>query len=825
MSKRARDMTLRHFNKGVGLINKGMHKDALELLEKAETYAKEADSPLIMVNVLKTYADLLSVRGNNDLALERYLIVADMIENDPEYLPAEQRAGMYSSMAAVLESTGNINDAIYRYESAVNIYRQIIEKEPAQLEDQLNTISALNNMGALIAENKENEKAFGIFEEALVLNERVAKEQEKEDISHHGKKVTILENMLNIPTNDLIITSQRYDQLIRMYLEEKENANTGNYEHIKVCTALHNIAHLLENENMIDNAFLKLEEALKAGYIVFQNEPENPDNRKLLIDILKDMNRYLENEEDTDVLMEKYELILELSRALMAFMPSNTAYRLNVALSLDIIANLLREQGRIEDALKRMKESFDIALCVIKDEVDDEIVDGNNIQVLTSIIEDLIVLLRFVEEPEQKLAIYRTISDRLGPFAQEELELALICARIYSDTGNLYSQMKIYEDALDCYKNASSIHDTIKHATGDRSNSETNLEKIADTYYKMGLYDDAFKIYMELLKSGYSCISCTERIDEILSKKEKIADSLGSVESIIKDYEKILDIRTDIQGLVPDRFEKNADRIMGLQEKIADIMIAFGRFREALNLYELLQTQGNLERYLPKTIKLLERISVAAEGKDASERLEVFEFLLSRYEYIIEHKRDDPCILYNRASVIENVAYLMAENGNNERAVNMYQYALDAYHHLADIGDESMFLLERIASINAMIAEIAALQSDVDETEMRYEKSMGMYRILMNAEPSIIKHRTEYAGVLVRRGSVFLDMRMHTKAKRSYEMALKVYGDIMDMDPDNRIYRSNVTVTLKNLGYVLDLIGRKEDALWMYEKARSIEDI
>ena len=817
MSKRARDMAFRHFNKGVSLIEKGLHEDALESLKQAEEQAKGAESPQMLVAVLQTYADLLFSHDRKEEALERYIAASDILEKNPKYMSPEQRASMFSNMATALEESGRKEEARDKYEISAKIYRELIEKEPSNTSHVSNAVSTLNNMGALLAEMSENGDAFRIFEEAFQLHERTA-ESKKEDAEYQRKRITILENLLNIPIESASgLEEGRYGQLMEIYLEE---TRANDITSLDVSTTLQNFAHVLENEGKYDAAFMKLQEALENISTRFDEDPENPVNRKITINILRDMSRLLENEDRSETLLEKYGSILEMSRKLLASMPSNTSYQLNVAFSLDIIGNLLKDAGRIEEAMQRIEESVDIALQVLESEPD----DSSSLRAGVSIIEDMLALAELAEDTDTKLNLYRKLEDKIKTVSQESLELGLISAGICHEAGKILAEKGADAEALENFNKAISTYETVRHATGDDSKMNDVLEDIAKTQLSLGLNDDALLSYMKLVKTNPSGRGYIDRIDEILLEKEKKADSTGNVDILKKEYENILEIRTELLGLVPDENRKNAAGIKELQAKIADIMVAMGQTREAIQVYERLQETDTNNTYLPGIVKLLEKLKNSADQQPGTEGLEIFEFLLSKYNKLMEMNGKNDTILANRAAVIENIAYILSEKGEAEESGYMYNYALEAYTGLAGLQPESVFPVERIAALHAKIAELAANQNDTDEARTRYETSLEIYRSLMNANPSNTEHQLDYAGVLDGMGSFFLSTGMHADAKKSYENALKTFAGIMELEPENLTYRSNVTITLQNLGYTLELMGRKEDASWMYENARKIKD-
>ena len=472
MSKRARDMAYRHFNKGVSLIEKGQHENALDILRQAAEQAKDADSPQIEAAVLQTYADLLFSQGKKEEALQGYIKAADIVESEPDYLLPEQRANMFSNMALALENAGRKIEAGDRYTIAAQNYRDLVQKDPSNQSHIANMVSTLNNMGALFAETGKYDRAFDAFEEALELQEGL-EAGSKDENSTLQKKKTIRDNLLNIPLeNASEMEKEKYDKLLQLYMEEAEIEGQSS---LKVASIMQNSAHVLENEGQKDAAFSKLEEALKITSTFIDNEEESESGRKLSIGILRDMNRLLEAEGDTQKLMEKYGLILDTSREILASEPENTSYQLNVAFSLDIIGNLLKDSEDIEGAIRNIEESVDIVVNILQDEVD----DNNTIHAAVAIIEDMLALAGLEKENGSKLKLYKKLGDKIGKLGQENLELGFINADICRETGRILAEEKRYSEALENFKKALSIYETVKHATGDDSKMNEVLKNTA----------------------------------------------------------------------------------------------------------------------------------------------------------------------------------------------------------------------------------------------------------------------------------------------------------------------------------------------------------
>ncbi len=61
------------------------------------------------------------------------------------------------------------------------------------------------------------------------------------------------------------------------------------------------------------------------------------------------------------------------------------------------------------------------------------------------------------------------------------------------------------------------------------------------------------------------------------------------------------------------------------------------------------------------------------------------------------------------------------------------------------------------------------------------------------------------------------------KTKNCYELHLSISQKLLENDPENVAYQSDVAMTLNNLGNLLSDMGRIEEAKGRYEKALEIE--
>jgi tetratricopeptide (TPR) repeat protein len=107
----------------------------------------------------------------------------------------------------------------------------------------------------------------------------------------------------------------------------------------------------------------------------------------------------------------------------------------------------------------------------------------------------------------------------------------------------------------------------------------------------------------------------------------------------------------------------------------------------------------------------------------------------------------------------------------------------------------------------------------IEDAKKRYEKALEMRQKLLNNDPENVVYQSDVGGTLNNLGNLLSNMGRIEETKERYEKALEMRQKLLENDPENVAYQSNVAMTLNNLGILLSDMGRIDDAKERYEKA------
>jgi len=876
MSKQSRDIAVRHQNKGVSLIEKGLYADALHALELAEQNAKEAGSPDIYASVLQTYADLLFSAGQEDEAFERYMLAVD-ISNELSgkgYVNYEQRAGIYSNLASILEKKGSRKEARKNYDISVHAYDKLLGSDINNMTYRSNAASTLNNLGALLAEEGEEEAAQKSFEKAL----RILRESPQDAAMATTllfKMATILENILNLETDSSSeeVSEEKYRQLtdvyrsiIKMeptalYLERLAVALTGHADMLMSAgkaaeaealyaeayttqqrlaaergenlpapaahiSAADNTEELFAAAKEPESAKMRLIDSLQSLQKLLEAEPENQEYRSETISALRELNELVDHEEISEEKLRDHELILKACELLQDIDPSNMSYRLNVAFALDIRGKILADMQNGPMALQDLILASDIALEALQAEASDEMFrDG-----ASSIIEDLRHLIDGMAPDMEKVTACKMMLDRtsrLGEIIPDDADIKKDTAGMLYETAKLMLEMGMREEAAEYFEKAAAMNESMMSA--ESGNEEyaakviSALEAAGNIRMELKEKDRALAIYFKLCRTEPSAKSHRDKIDSILQSMERDPRNATNREALIGEYEKILAMREQLVAIEPEnlRYFQNT---LSLREEIANLMIEADHIAEGLGIYlRLLSGEGKSSQYRLKTARMLEKLKVSVpEMEDFEQKVKAYDMLLRMYEKLAEMDPGNAYIGKDSAAILENMAELLDENGYMEEARNYYENAVYSYGELASSDPANIEYRERTASMKCKMAALLTDMGHVEKARGLFEESFMEYQALLEDNSHNTGYQQNVAYILNNLGYFLLEEGELERAKPLYENALKRYAMILEEEPDNQSYRDSAACTLTNLGYILENIGKEDDALWMYEKAREL---
>ena len=103
-----------------------------------------------------------------------------------------------------------------------------------------------------------------------------------------------------------------------------------------------------------------------------------------------------------------------------------------------------------------------------------------------------------------------------------------------------------------------------------------------------------------------------------------------------------------------------------------------------------------------------------------------------------------------------------------------------------------------------------------------YEIHLLISQKLLENDPENVAYQSDVGMTLNNLGILLSDMGRIEEAKGRYEKALEMREKLLENDPENVAYQSYVGGTLNNLGALLSDMGRIEEAKGRYEKALEI---
>jgi tetratricopeptide (TPR) repeat protein len=870
MSKRERDMAVRHLNKGVSLIERGYYEDAQHVLSEAEIHAKLSNAPEILASVLQTYADLLYSNGLENEALTRYYQVVDAITNSSTvpHMDKGQLAGMFSNMASILESKGNMQEARDKYRRSVAGYEDLL-REDRSSKYVLKTISTLNNYGALLAEMGENDEAKKTFDKALlVMNKLGGNETDKS--SQIFDRMIILENLLHAQNaeTDFESMESKYTELIKIYKVMKEEKTSEEYHYnqklaslldgyaelllendeterakdvlkelivllstfsngdnasnmCEMASALSSYAACLNKEDDLPAARNELEKAIHIIILLLESEIQDQKYINTAESILEDFVQLIDRENEEQIGIDDYNTILKLSELLSNTDPTNIPYKLSMAFSFNVRGKTLAEMERLDEASEDIIKGLGIAYEILETETSNPSYQS----AVRSMITDLELIGKENESKEWIMKVNQLILSE-GQTDVDNAPDDVNKAILFEENGIILAEKQDHKEALKNLQLAENIYSKIYNS--DLKNEENKIRlqsillKIGEIQSDIGEKEESFDTYLRLFRMQPSQDNAGN-LENIL---DMIVIDLAETEKnkeLVEKYTETLSFYEELIGTFPENQQYSLKKL-NLKENLANLLLEIGEPERALDIYfELLENDRTNSYYRSKVSRTLDKFKadIITQG-NVDGMIDDYRILLKKYDRVIELDPANIPTLIGKAETLEKVASLMEKDGVLENAAVNYKLASRAYRDLLKLEPANKSHLNNVAKTSAHLAALLAEMGETADAHGYYDVSLQIYEQLSEEDASNFSYQQSIAHVLGNIGYTFLEEEKIEAAKTVYEKALRVYAGLLDIEPENKFYLENVAATMNNLGYILDKLGRRDDADWMYEKARSL---
>ena len=300
------------------------------------------------------YASLLYSLNDFKIARKHYEKVLHTLRvvsgKDPEvYKPYV--AMILNNLGMLLNDTYELQKAQACYEEALQMYRELSGKNPEAYK--LYVAMTLNNLASLLRNIRELQQAQACYEEALQIRRELAGQSPE---PYRPYVATTLNNLGNLlcRTNELQQAQACYQEALQIY-RELSGKNPEAYMPY-VATTLNNLGILLKDTNEHKQARAYYDEALE---IYRELSNQNPEAYRSYVAMsLNNLGSLLQATNEHRQARAYYDEALEIYRELAKCNPF--VYSLNVAMTLNSLLILYLSQKRKEEAEKAYQEAHDI---------------------------------------------------------------------------------------------------------------------------------------------------------------------------------------------------------------------------------------------------------------------------------------------------------------------------------------------------------------------------------------------------------------------------------------------------------------------------------
>ena len=341
----------------------------------------------------------------------------------------------------------------------------------------------------------------------------------------------------------------------------------------------------------------------------------------------------------------------------------------------------------------------------------------------------------------------------------------------------------------------------------------------ADAYSNLGLALMNLERFTEAEESLRRALQLDSRHKSALQNIAELLRKQGQYEAAVAAYQNVLE-RDRRYALAYAGMGDALFNLRRYEEALASVM-------QALVLQPRLPMAGALEVLMGRAARELGRLDAAEEHflramqLDPDDAAPVLDLAGVRGQ---QQRGAEADALLRRArelrphdpATLQNVAEALRKQDRYEEALPAYRAVLevDAEYALAYAGmGDTLFRLERYAEAMEALARAATLQPDLP-------MAGSLHRLMGRAAQELGRadaaDHFERAVQLDPRDADALDrLAMLRFGEQDYEAAFRLYGSLLEINPDN-------AQTHSNLGATLYYLGRSEEALQSFERALAL---
>ena len=171
-------------------------------------------------------------------------------------------------------------------------------------------------------------------------------------------------------------------------------------------------------------------------------------------------------------------------------------------------------------------------------------------------------------------------------------------------------------------------------------------------------------------------------------------------------------------------------------------------------------------------------------------------------------KSSDPALLSELAGAYRRLASVLgnsldANSGNSERALHDYRRALELRQAVVKLTPTSVQAQCDLAQSYLDVALLSSATNAGNQQDSDLNKAIGILEPLAMAHPQDANVQYGLAKALERKAGTLTESGKLDESRNTYERSLRIYQQLMDSNPQNDDYRTEVSFAHKHLGGLL----------------------
>jgi serine/threonine-protein kinase len=168
------------------------------------------------------------------------------------------------------------------------------------------------------------------------------------------------------------------------------------------------------------------------------------------------------------------------------------------------------------------------------------------------------------------------------------------------------------------------------------------------------------------------------------------------------------------------------------------------------------------------------------------------------------------------------IGFVQTRNGDQARALEAYQKALDIHQALADAHPDNIWCQSDLAWSHNAIAGLLADAGKVGEALQAFEKALAARKKLAAANPGVARFQRDLAASHANLGVLLWATGKLGRALQAHEQALAIQQKLAKASPADTQLQSDLANSHNNIAAVLSHMGKAAESLQQHQKTRDL---